>query len=37
MPTIEQEKPEVLQKLRRMGAPFADIIAEVTKLSKPVS
>ena len=37
MPAIEQEKPEMLKKLRRMGLPFAELIAEVTKLSKPVS
>jgi hypothetical protein len=36
MPTIEQEKPELLQKLRSMGSPFAELIIEVTKLSKPV-
>ena len=37
MPTIQQEKPELLQKLGKMGSPFTEIIAEVTKLSKPVS
>jgi len=37
MPTIEQEKPELLQKLGKMGLPFTEIIADVTKLSKPVS
>ena len=37
MPIIEQEKPELLRTLRRMGAPFAELIAEVTKISKPVS
>jgi hypothetical protein len=36
MPTIEREKPELLQKLRSMGSPFAELIIEVTKLSKPV-
>jgi len=36
MPTIEREKPELLQKLRSMGLPFADLIAEVTNISKPV-
>ena len=37
MPTIQQERPELLQKLGRMGLPFTEIIAEITKLSKPVS
>jgi hypothetical protein len=37
MPTIQQEKPELLQKLAKMGLPFTEIIVEVTKLSKPVS
>jgi len=37
MPTIEQEKPELLQKLAKMGAPFTEIIADVTKLSKPIN
>jgi hypothetical protein len=36
IPTIQQERPELLQKLGRMGLPFTEIIAEVTKLSKPV-
>jgi len=36
LPIIEQERPEMLQKLRKRGLPFAEIIAEVTKLSKPV-
>ena len=36
MPTIEQEKPELLQKLGKMGLPFTEIIADVTKMSKPV-
>jgi len=35
MPTIEQERPELMQRLRGMGAPFAELIAEVTKISKP--
>jgi hypothetical protein len=37
IPTIQQERPELLQKLGRMGLPFTEIITEVTKLSKPVS
>jgi len=36
IPTIQQERPELLQKLGRMGLPFTEIIAEVTKLSKPI-
>jgi len=36
MPTIQQERPEMLQKLGKMGLPFTEIIAEVTKDSKPV-
>jgi len=36
MPTIQQEKPEMLQKLGKMGLSFTEIIPEVTKLSKPV-
>ena len=37
MPTMEREKPEILQKLRGMGLPFTKLMAEVTKLSKPVA
>jgi len=37
MPTIEQERPELLQKLGKLGLPFAELIAEVTKISKPLS
>ena len=37
MPTIQQERPEVFQKLRRMSLPPTQIYAEVTKISKPVS
>jgi len=36
MPTIEREKPELLQKLSKMGLPFTEIIADVTKMSKPI-
>jgi len=36
IPTIQQEKPEMLQKLGKMGLSFTEIIPEVTKLSKPV-
>ena len=37
MPTIQQERPEMLQKLVKMGLSFSETIAEVTKLSNPVS
>jgi len=36
IPTIERERPELVQKLHRMGLPFTEIIADVTKISKPV-
>lgn len=36
MPTIQQERPELLQKLGRMGLPSTELYAEVTKISKPV-
>jgi hypothetical protein len=36
MPIIQQERPEILQKLARMGLPPTEIYAEVAKLSKPV-
>lgn len=36
MPTIQQERPAMLQKLGKMGLPFTEIIADVTKISKPV-
>ncbi len=37
MPTIQKERPEMLQKLERMSLSFAEICGEVTKLSKPVT
>jgi len=37
MPTIQQETPEVLQKLRTMSLPISQVFAEVTKISKPIS
>jgi flavin-dependent dehydrogenase len=37
IPIIQQERPEILQKLARMGLPPTEIYAEVAKLSKPVS
>jgi hypothetical protein len=36
MPIIEKEKPEVLQKLGNMGIPFAEAIADITRMSKPI-
>ena len=36
MPVIQQNRPELLQKLGKMGLSFSEIIAEVTKLSKPI-
>ena len=36
MPTIQQERPDILQKLKRGGLPLAEIYAEVVKISKPV-
>jgi hypothetical protein len=36
MPTIQQERPELLQKLGTMSLPLNQIFAEVTKLSKPM-
>ena len=37
MPIIQKERPEMLQKLARMGLPSTEIYAEITKISKPVS
>jgi len=37
LPTIRQERPEILQKLQRGGLPPTEIYAEVAKLSKPAS
>jgi len=36
IPVIQQEKPEVLQKLANNKLPASQIFAEVTKISKPV-
>ena len=36
IPTIQKERPELLQKLRSMRMPFTELIAEVTKRSKPI-
>ena len=32
----EKERPELLKKMGKMRLPFTEIIADVTKLSKPV-
>ena len=37
MPTIQQERPELLPKLQKMGLPCTELYAEVTKISKPIS
>ncbi len=38
MPTLQQDRPELVQKLvGKMALPFTEIIADVTKISKPVS
>jgi len=36
MPIIQQERPELAQKLARLGLPSTEIYAEVTKISKSV-
>jgi len=36
VPTIQQERPELLPKLAKMGLPSTEIYAEVTKISRPV-
>ena len=36
MPVIQRERPEVAKKLQRGSLPFAEICAEVTRISKPV-
>ena len=35
-PIAEKERPELLQKMAKMRLPFPEIIAEVTRISKPV-
>jgi flavin-dependent dehydrogenase len=37
MPIIQEERPDILQKLQRRSLPATEIYAEVAKLSKPVS
>ena len=36
-PIMQQERPEVYQKLQRRSLPARQIFAELTKISKPVS
>jgi flavin-dependent dehydrogenase len=36
LPVIQQERPDIIQKLQRGGLPAAEIYADVAKLSKPV-
>jgi len=36
MPIIEQERPDIFQKLQRRRLPVTEIYAELTKISKPV-
>ena len=37
LPIIQQERPDILQKLQKASLPFAEIIADITKISEPVS
>lgn len=37
MPIIEQERPDIFQKLQRRRLPASQLLAELTKISKPVS
>jgi flavin-dependent dehydrogenase len=37
MPIIQKERPDILQKLQRSALPLAELIAEITRVSKPVS
>ncbi len=36
IPTIQQERPELLQKLAKMSAPMAEILEPTTKACKPL-
>jgi hypothetical protein len=36
LPTAEKERPQMLKKMGKMSLPFTEIIADITKLSKPV-
>jgi len=37
LPIIQKERPEIIQKLQRKELPVKEVLAEVTKISKPVS
>ena len=37
IPIIQQERPDIVQKLQRRGLPATELYAEVAKISKPVS
>ena len=37
MPIIERERPDIFQKLQRRSLPATQLLAEVTKISKPIS
>jgi digeranylgeranylglycerophospholipid reductase len=36
LPVLQQERPDILQKLQKAALPFSEIIADITKISKPV-
>jgi digeranylgeranylglycerophospholipid reductase len=36
MPTIEQERPNIFQKLQRMSLPATELYADITRTSKPI-
>jgi flavin-dependent dehydrogenase len=36
IPIIQKERPEILQKLQKRELPISQVLAEVTKISKPV-
>jgi len=37
LPTIMQERPDIIKKLQRGGLPITEIYAEVAKLSKRIT
>jgi len=37
LPIIQKERPDIVQRLMRKELPVAELLAEVTKVSKPVS
>ena len=37
LPIIQQERPEIFQKLGRKSLPIKELLAEITEISKPVS